>query len=178
VSHRKLTTNVTLDPTDDLGAGEISEAANEPAPDLSPDYEAVQAHADAAQYALKKARNATNDGNSALAAVMTDHAVSHLIHAHHALKAAHVMKVGNYLPANKASFECVKALLLAKAAFNSSDLENGRMAIRLASQRLGLVAQSLAKAKLAPELRDVQQSTRLKCVASGASPVCTRAGHW
>jgi hypothetical protein len=53
-----------------------------------------------------------------------------------------------------------------------------RMAIHLASQRLGLVAQSLAKAKLAPELRDVRQSTRLKCVMSDGSPLCKMAGHW
>jgi len=177
VSRAKLTPR-NLDPNDDNSVEDIAEAANQPVPDFAPDYQAAQEHAAAASYALGKARNASNDGNEGLAGAMVNHACSHLIHAHHALRGAAYSKEGDYLPAVKKSFDCIKALLLAKVALSSADLEAGRLAINQAIPMVGVVASALARARIAPELADVQQSTLLKCVVNDASPLCKMAGHW
>jgi hypothetical protein len=175
----KLTRRRSIDPEDDVTPEQIANAAVEPVPDFEPNYEGALAHAEAAQHALKLAKRSSNDGDESTAAHMTGHPAAHFLLAHNAIKAAHFAKVGNYMPANRASLECVKALMLAKAAFNSSDLETGGMALTLASQRLGIVAQSLARADSAKAREDVEKTEQLtKCISTDERPLCTMAGHW
>jgi hypothetical protein len=126
-------------------------------------------------YAMRKVEQA---GHCGTALKMVNYAMGFFVPVGHALKGAFYTRAGNYRDANLAGTETAKALATAKHVLDRSNVENGRQAAHLVVQRMGIVASGLAKAKLAKPLRDVQQSTRLKCVISDAGPLCKMADHW
>jgi len=109
---------------------------------------------------------------------MIGHAAAHFLHAHDAIRAAHYAKAGNYLGANGSSCDCAKALCLAKDSFDHGQVSDGRMAVHIASQLLGVVAAALARARLADPSADIYRHFKLqKCVIEEQTPLCKMAGH-